>query len=81
MSKERGMPDYSNAQELPTSGIFKGMIDGNARVKSGSNLEVRGMIDGDLFIEAGSKVLVSGMVEGQVINDGSDVELQGMIGR
>lgn len=74
------MTDYSTAQELPTSGVFTGMIAGDARVKSGSVLEVRGMIDGDLFIEAGSRVVVSGMVDGRVVNEGSDVELTGMIG-
>lgn len=75
------MPDYSNAQELPISGIYKGLVVRNARVKSGSNLEMRGMIAGDLFIEPGCKVLVSGMVDGRVMNDGSDVELTGMLGR
>jgi hypothetical protein len=74
------MTDYSSAQELPTSGIFKGIIDGNARVKNGSNLEVKGIINGDLFIEPGSKVLVSGIVDGRVISDGADVELTGIIG-
>ncbi len=67
-------------QELPNSGVFKGIVDGDACVRSGSNLEVKGIINGDLHIEAGSKVLVSGIVEGRVINDGSEVELTGIIG-
>lgn len=74
------MTACSTAQELPTSGTFKGMIGGDARVKSGSNLEVKGIIAGDLHIEPGSKVVVSGIVEGRVINDEADVELTGMIG-
>jgi len=78
--RERVMADYSTAQELPTSGIFKGIVNGNARVKSGSNLEVKGIINGDIFIETGSKVLVSGIVDGRVVNDGGDVELTGIIG-
>jgi hypothetical protein len=74
------MTDYSNAQVLPASGIFKGIVNGNARVQTGSNLEVKGIINGDLFIEAGSKVLVSGIVDGRVVNDGADVEMTGIIG-
>jgi len=69
-----------DAQELPKSGVFKGIVNGDARVRSGSNLEVKGVINGDLYIEAESKVLVSGIVEGRVINDSSEVELTGIIG-
>lgn len=67
-------------QELPSSGVFKGIVDGDARVRGGSSLEVKGIINGDLHIEAESKVLVSGIVKGRVINDGSEVELSGIIG-
>lgn len=69
-----------DAQVLPSSGVFKRMVDGDACVRAGSNLEVKGIIDGDLHIEAGSKVLVSGIVEGRVVNHGSEVELTGIIG-
>lgn len=68
-----------NVQELPNSGVFRGIVDGDARVRSGSRLEVKGIINGDLHIEAESKVLVSGIVKGRVINDGSEVELTGII--
>jgi cytoskeletal protein CcmA (bactofilin family) len=78
--KGRIMTDYSNAQVLRTRGIFKGIVDGNARVQTGSNLEVKGIINGDLFIEFGSKVLVSGIVDGQIINNGADVAMTGIIG-
>ena len=74
------MVEDADAQELPTSGIFKGIIDGNARVKRGSDLEVKGIINGDLFIEAASTVLVSGIVKGRVINGGAEVELKGLVG-
>jgi len=42
---------------------------------------VKGIINGDLHIEAESKVLVSSIVKVRVINDGSEVELTGIIGR
>ncbi|GAA3707839.1 hypothetical protein GCM10022268_16500 [Sphingomonas cynarae] len=69
-----------DVQELPNSSVFKGIVDGDARVRRGSNLEVKGIVNGDLHIEAESKVLVSGIVKGRVINDGSEVELTGIIG-
>ncbi|WP_254603146.1 hypothetical protein [Sphingomonas bacterium] len=74
------MTDYMSAQELPTNGVFNGIIDGDARVKRGSDLDVKGIINGDLFVEAESRVRVSGIVNGRVISDGADVELKGIIG-
>ena len=37
-------------QNLPTSGTFRGIVDGDARVRAGSSLEVKGIIGGDLIV-------------------------------
>lgn len=72
--------EYSDGQALPTSGVFKGMVGGNAIVRAGSDLEVKGIVKGDLFIEAGARVLVSGIVKGKVVHDGAAVVMTGIIG-
>jgi hypothetical protein len=68
-------------QILPKSGVFKGMVVGDARVVRGSDLHIRGMISGDLIVEAGSTVLLTGMVSGRVLNEGADLTIDGIIGR
>lgn len=74
------MPDESNVQYLPTSGVFRGIVSGTARIRSGSDIEVKGIIGGDLVIEPGSRVVVSGIVKGRVIDRGAEVKLTGIIG-
>lgn len=74
------MSDDSDAQILPMTGVFRGIVKGDARVRRGSDLEVKGIVSGDLVIEPGCRVLVSGIVSGRVIDQGGDVTLTGIIG-
>lgn len=67
-------------QDLPASGVFRGIVDGDARVRSGSELEVKGIVGGDLVVERGSRVLVSGIVKGRVVDEGADITMTGIIG-
>lgn len=69
-----------HAQILPTSGVFRGMIDGDARVTAGSRLEVKGIIGGDLIVEDDGAVRVSGIVDGRVRFDTAEVEITGIVG-
>ena len=69
-----------HAQTLPTSGVFRGMVDGDAHVKTGSRLEVKGIIGGDLIVEDGATVRVSGIVDGRVRFDTAEVEITGIVG-
>ena len=69
-----------HAQILPTSGIFKGMIVGDARVRGGSTLEVKGIVGGNLIVEDGAEVLVSGIVDGRVQFEDARVEITGIVG-
>ena len=69
-----------SVQALPTTGVFKGIINSDARVRAGSSLEVQGIIGGDLIVEDGAEVLVSGIVDGRVRFDDTKVEITGIVG-
>lgn len=56
----------ADAQTLPGSGVFQGIVTSDARLRAGSSLEVKGIIGGDLIVEDGAEVVVSGMVDGRV---------------
>ncbi len=74
------MTGRSNVQDLPTSGVFTGIVGGSARVTRGSRVEVKGIVQGDLLVDAGATVLVSGFVKGRVPGDGADVRVTGIVG-
>lgn len=62
-------------------GFSKGMLSGNARVTSDSDMTVAGMVKGDLIVEQGARVHVSGIVDGRIVNEGGDVTISGIISR
>ena len=68
------------AQTLPSTGTFSGIVDGDARVRAGSSLEVKGIIGGDLIVEDGAEVRVSGIVDGRVRFEDAKVEITGIVG-
>ncbi|MFT3777792.1 MAG: hypothetical protein QM772_05855 [Ottowia sp.] len=56
-----------------------GLYVGNVTVKAGGLLVLRGMVNGNLTVCRGAAARVAGMVRGDLIDEGGQVEVSGMV--
>lgn len=57
-----------------------GMVEGDAWVKAGRQVEINGMVTGDLRVSMAARVKIRGTVVGHVLNDGGIVEVWDVVG-
>ncbi|MFT3801032.1 MAG: hypothetical protein QM766_07410 [Burkholderiaceae bacterium] len=57
-----------------------GLVAGSILVVDGGVLNLHGMCAGSLTVNRGGRALVVGMVRGDVIKNGGEVEIKGMVG-
>jgi cytoskeletal protein CcmA (bactofilin family) len=56
-----------------------GTVTGPVRVMSTAELVLRGVCKGDIVVAPGARAEIWGIVEGNVINQGGDVYLSGLV--
>lgn len=59
--------------------VIKGQANGNVAVVDGGILIIRGQLNGNLTIHEESEVVIHGQINGDVINNGGNLEVFGMI--